>query len=149
MPRSKKNNKTEAIRGLIDRRLKERVLSAQPMAAGAHLDEDALAAFVDGRMGEDDSPRVISHLVACTFCRRITAQLVRLESEMPADETTTPQHPPAESRGRLRRLLEELAARVTPASEMDAVFAYHAPAEDFKASEQKDDASEKKSENEE
>lgn len=99
--------------------------------AGAHLDEDALSAFVEGQLGERESAPLISHLVACGSCRRITAQLIRLEDELEGGPETAPAPVTEEGRGRLRRFLAELSERVLPSSEEDAVFAYHAPAEDF------------------
>lgn len=95
--------------------------------AGAHLDEDALSAFVEGRLSDRESAPIISHLVACNSCRRFTAELVRLDFEVGSTESSAP--PPQTEPGRIRRLLEDLASRVLP--ESDEVFAYHAPADDF------------------
>jgi hypothetical protein len=118
------------MRRMIHQHLQRRPLVAPPMLYDAHLDEDSLSAFIEGRLSEAESAPAISHLVACGFCRRFTAQLVRLESEIGVEETGGT--PPAEEPGRIRRLLEELAARVLPASDDEAVFAYHAPADDFR-----------------
>ena len=118
------------MRRMIHQHLQRRALVAPPMLSGGHLDEDALSAFIEGRLSEPESAPVISHLVYCGFCRRITAQLVRLESEMGGVETGAPVG--SGEPGRVRRLLQELAARVIPSSDDEAVFAYHAPAEDFK-----------------
>jgi anti-sigma factor RsiW len=96
--------------------------------ASAHLDEDALSAFVEGRLSDTESAPLIQHLVACNSCRRFTAELVRLESEIGSGEVSAPV-PPSTEPGRIRSLLEKLAARVLP--ESDEVFAYHAPADDF------------------
>jgi hypothetical protein len=115
---------------MIHQHLQRRAMVHPPVAANLHLDEDALSAFVEGQLTEQESSPVVQHLVACGFCRRATAELIRLESEIgPADlsATDTTQEP-----GRIRRLLDDLASRVLPQSEGDAVFAYHAPAEDFK-----------------
>lgn len=97
--------------------------------AGAHLDEDALSAFVEGRLSDAESRPLISHLVSCHTCRRFTAELVRLDSEVGASETPAPPPPAATEPGRIRSLLEKLASHVMP--ESDEVFAYHAPADDF------------------
>jgi hypothetical protein len=104
--------------------------------AGAHLDEDALSAFVEGRLSDAESKPIIQHLVACNTCRRFTAELIRLESEIGQSEVSLPAS--VEEPGRIRNLLESLAARVLPSS--DEVFAYHAPADDFEPKpEAKDD----------
>lgn len=115
---------------MIDRHLLQRVEIGPPAGAylaGAHLDEDALSAFVEGRLGERESAPIISHLVSCNSCRRFTAELARLESELGPDEQSAP--PPVEEPGRIRSLLDRLASHVLPESE--EVFAYHAPADDF------------------
>lgn len=119
------------MRRMIHQHLLERAEIGPPVGvylASAHLDEDALSAFVEGRLSEAESSPVISHLIACNTCRRFTAELVRLESEIGPAETLAPPPATAET-GRIRRLLENLASRVLP--ESDEVFAYHAPADDF------------------
>ena len=110
--------------------LRRRALVAPPFAAETHLDEDALSAFTEGRLSEQESAPVVRHLVACSFCRTITAQLVRLDSEV--EETAQAAATPAqEEPGRIRRMLDDLASRVFASPDDDAVFAYHAHAEDF------------------
>lgn len=127
------------MRRMIHQHLLERAEIGPPVGvylASAHLDEDALSAFVEGRLSDAESSPVISHLIACNTCRRFTAELVRLESEIGPSEAFAP--PPASEPGRIRRLLENLASRVLP--ESDEVFAYHAPADDFEPKiEAKDD----------
>jgi hypothetical protein len=115
---------------MIQQRLLQRATigsAAGLYLAGAHLDEDALSSFIEGRLSERESGPIVSHLVGCNSCRRFTAELMRLESEVGDAEAIAP--PVAEEPGRIRQLLEDLAARVLPAS--DEVFAYHAPADDF------------------
>ena len=131
MPRPKNNRETEGIRLMIHQHLQRSATNALPIVADVHLDEDALSAFVEGRLTETESSPVIQHLVGCGFCRRATAQLIRLESEIGPTETATPAVEQEEP-GRIRSLLDNLASRVLPQSEGDSVFAYHAPAEDFK-----------------
>lgn len=122
---------------MIHQHLQRSALVAPPMLYDAHLDEDSLSAFVEGRLSETESAHVIPHLVACSFCRRITAQLVRLESEIGGVETSAPATVVEEGPGRIRGLLQDLAARVLPSSDDDeAVFAYHAPADDFRRKEE-------------
>lgn len=149
MPRPKNNRETEGIRLMIHQHLQRNAMHAPTLVANLHLDEDALSAFVEGRLTETESAPVIQHLVGCDFCRRATAELIRLESEVAAHETPAQEAAPEEP-GRIRSLLENLASRVLPQSEGDAVFAYHAPAEDFKPKTETtaSDAPEKKSEDE-
>ena len=129
--RQKAKKGTETISYMIQQYLKARSLAESlPPTLGAHLDEDTICAFVEGRLEETESSPVISHLVACTSCRRTTAQLVRLESEFnPEDDLTAPD----ESPNRMRLLLERAAARVTQSVETeyfgDSVIAYQIPKE--------------------
>lgn len=117
---------------MIHQHLQRRAMVAPPVVSNVHLDEDALSAFVEGRLTETEAAPVIQHLVGCGFCRRITAQLIRLESEIgPAEESVS--DAVQEESGRVRRFLDDVSSRVFPQSEGDAVFAYHAPAEDFKS----------------
>lgn len=133
---------------MIHQHLRRRALVATPMLAATHLDEDALSAFTEGRLSETESSPVVKHLIACSFCRNITAQLVRLDSEVAEKSSSVPasSSPAQEEPGRIRRLLEDLAARVFPPSDDEAVFAYHAPAEDFK---KKDETGEQEKESSE
>ncbi|MBD0327436.1 MAG: hypothetical protein ICV68_13450, partial [Pyrinomonadaceae bacterium] len=103
---------------MIHQHLLQRVEIGPPAGAylaGAHLDEDALSAFVEGRLSDTESAPIISHLVACNTCRRFTAELIRLESEIGGSEMSAPT--PVEEPGRIRSLLERLAARVLPSSD--------------------------------
>jgi hypothetical protein len=119
---------------MIHQHLLQRAEIGQPAGAylaGMHLDEDAISAFVEGRLGEGEAAPIISHLVSCNSCRRFTAELVRLDSEVGSAEMSAPPPSGAEP-SRMRTLLErleDLASRVLPSSE--EVFAYHAPADDF------------------
>lgn len=133
MPRPKNNKERDSIRLIIQARLQRHELMDAPVGstAGAHLDEDALSAFVEGCLGERESAPLIKHLVACGFCRRITAQLIRLDNELDALNETVKRSDVEDEPGRLRRFLADLAARALSSNEDDAVFAYHAPAEDF------------------
>jgi hypothetical protein len=132
VPRPKNNRETEGIRRMIHQHLQRSATIAPPVVSQVHLDEDALSAFVEGRLTETESAPVIQHLVGCGFCRRATAQLIRLESEIGQPEAVAHEAAPPEEPGRIRGLLDDLAARAFPQAEGDAVFAYHAPAEDFK-----------------
>jgi hypothetical protein len=121
---------------MVDQYLRRRALTAPPVPSGEHLDEDALAVFVEGRLSEAESAPLISHLVDCGLCRLATSQLIRLESEFGEVNIAQPVGADAPEPGRIRRLLEGLAARVIPQSDEESVFAYHAPAEDFRKSDE-------------
>jgi hypothetical protein len=129
MPRPKSNKESDRLRRMVHQHLRRSALLASSPTVGSHLDEDALNAFVEGRLGDSESAPFIKHLVSCPSCRRITAQLIRLDTELAGDETSVPTTP--EEPGRIRRLLADLASRVLPSAEDEAVFAYHAPADDF------------------
>lgn len=138
---------------MIHEHLQRSAMNTAPVAASVHLDEDALSAFVEGRLSEQESAPVLQHLVGCGFCRRITAQLVRLETEMGATQESA-SDTTAQETDRLSRL-KDLVSRVLPQPDGDTVFAYHAPAEDFKPKEEEsktetaDDSPDEKSKEEE
>ncbi len=140
MPRPKSNKESEHVRRMVHQHLRRRASLFSTSPAGAHLDEDKLSAFVEGRLSDLESAPVTRHLVSCDSCRNITAQLVRLDMELSGAEMNTPVHSEQrEEPGRIRRLLSDLASRVLPSSDGDVVFGYHAPADDF---EKKDEAKE-------
>lgn len=47
-----------------------------------HLDEDSLAAFVEGRLTKRNDSPIISHLVQCSPCRRSTFELLQLAEQL-------------------------------------------------------------------
>jgi hypothetical protein len=135
MPRPKSNRESDSVRRMVHRHLKNRASLSPASAPGRHLDEDTLSAFVEGRLSQTESAPLVRHLVACNSCRNVTAQLIRLDTELSGFETES--SPLAQEPGRIRTLLADLASRVLPSSDDEAVFAYHAPADDF---EKKDEA---------
>jgi hypothetical protein len=89
-----------------------------------HPDEDVISAFVEARLDTAESLPIVSHLVACGICRRTTAQLVRLETELSESANSgSLEEPPS----RLGSFVDRLAARLIPHSEEDVVFAYQSP----------------------
>jgi len=115
-----------AIGYMIQERLKAHTKAESTgTSLGAHPDEDTICAFVEARLGADESLPVVSHLIACGVCRRATAQLVRLESQLDENDDFALE----ESPGRLRLFLDGLASRITRPDE-DAVFAYQNPLTD-------------------
>jgi hypothetical protein len=116
-------NKKDRMRDIVAQRLKSVAASElSNLPAGPHVDEDLIAAFVEGRLTDTECKPVLSHLAACGLCRRTSAQFVQLENQIDADIV-----PPAdEEPGRLEALLTRLRASAPSASE-EVVFAYENP----------------------
>ena len=73
------------IQGLIDRYLKAKTANNN-VSEAQHLDEDSLTAFVEGNLSQREAQPIVSHLVDCSFCRHITAELVRLDLAFAVEE---------------------------------------------------------------
>ena len=120
------NNKSVAIRDLINHRLKSvAATELRTESTEAHLDEDAIAAYIEGRLAETECTPVLAHLAACGLCRRVSAQFVRLENQIDAEPIGEPMS--AEDPGRLESLLSRLGSIGT---NEDVVFAYQNPSEE-------------------
>ncbi len=74
------------IQGLLDRFLSSKVSLNNSTTQERHLDEDSLAAFTEGNLGEWEALPIVSHLVNCSFCRHVTAELIRLDLAFADDE---------------------------------------------------------------
>jgi len=117
----------EAVRAMVHGRLNSFAsVKTEPISATLHLDEDAMSAFVEGQLGEDETRSIISHLTSCGSCRDFTARLIRLESTFTVDEVSTMVE---DAPSRLRQFLERFASQIIPSSGEDAVFAYQNPDE--------------------
>jgi anti-sigma factor ChrR (cupin superfamily) len=113
-------NKKDRMREIVAQRLKSVAASElSNLPAGSHVDEDLIAAFVEGRLTDTECKPVLSHLAACGLCRRTSAQFVQLENQIDADIVT----PADEEPGRLEALLSRLRSAVPSAGE-EVVFAY-------------------------
>jgi bacterioferritin-associated ferredoxin len=118
------NKSTEAIREMIDHRLKSISASATiALPPESHLDEDTISAFVEGRLSAIESKPVLSHLTACGSCRRASAQILQLD-EIAPDPVSQPAE---ETPGRIRDFLSNLPSLVSSSDE-EVVFAYQNPA---------------------
>jgi len=78
------NSEELKIQGLLDRYVHFRF--ANNSINGNHLDEDKLTAFVEGKLGERESPAIIKHLVDCSFCLHVTGELTKLNAVFAEDE---------------------------------------------------------------
>ena len=115
---------TESIRALVDQRLKA-VAAAElsRVPGGPHLDEDVIAAFVEGRLREDECSPVLSHLAACSLCRRTSAQIVQFENQIDDEPVIEAEEP-----GHFESLWSKFNSLLS--SGEDVVFAYQNPDED-------------------
>lgn len=138
------NSQDFQIQGLLDVFLK--AYSANNNAALStgrqHLDEDSLAAFVEGNLGERETQPIIRHLVKCSFCRHVTAELVKLDyafvggaEEVRIAEGGEP--------SRISEVLSGLLTRIFGSND-DAVFAHQEEEDPKKAGKSEDGKSEDK-----
>ncbi|HEX6187281.1 MAG TPA: hypothetical protein VFZ40_04310 [Pyrinomonadaceae bacterium] len=117
-------NKKERMREIVAQRLKSVAASElSNLPAGPHVDEDSIAAFVEGRLTDTECKPVLSHLAACGLCRRTSAQFVQLENQI--DDEISPVTGDEEP-GRLEGFLSRLRSAV-PSLNEEAVFAYEDP----------------------
>ncbi len=125
-----------AIQGLVGQFLKARSKADfNSSANGPHLDHDSLAAFTEGNLSEREAKPLVRHLVDCSFCRHVTAELVRLDmafAETPAEARIAETAEPS----RVSEVLSGLLSRIFGTTD-GAVFAH----------EEKDEDEEKKTEN--
>lgn len=90
-------------------------------AVSEHLDDDTLSAFVEGNLNSGESLPVINHLVDCSFCRDVTAELVRLDlqfADEPVAEAITEESP-----SKITQVLNGILAKIFGNNE-GAVFAH-------------------------
>src|ERR1041385_99162 len=122
------DKKTETIRGRIAQRLKA-VAAAElsRVTNKPHLDEDTIAACVEGRLLDNECQPVLAHLAACGACRRASAQMVQLENQVDSE----PAGDVADEPGRLGLLLSKFGSMVSATGE-EVVFAYQDSEEEEK-----------------
>jgi hypothetical protein len=77
------------IQGLLDRFLNRQSAASGLSTQQNHLDDDSLTAFVEGNLSERESKPIVSHLVDCSFCRHVTAELVRLDLAFADEQVQT------------------------------------------------------------
>lgn len=116
-------NKEESnIQGFIGQYLAERPTDLDFASNDtSHIDQDTLSAFAEGSLNKRESTPVVGHLVRCSFCRHITAELVRLDfafAEAPAAQPTRSEAP-----GKISEVLSGLFSKIFGTSD-GAVFAH-------------------------
>lgn len=126
-----------AIQNLVAQFLKARSASEFNRAAdGPHLDQDSLAAFTEGTLSEREAKPVVSHLVDCSFCRHVTAELIRLDmafAETPATAAIAETAEPS----KISEVLSGLLSKIFGTAD-NAVFAHEEKKEDEQEKENKD-----------
>ncbi len=120
------------IQGLLDRFLRSQVSRNNTTAHERHLDEDSLAAFAEGNLGEREALPIVSHLVNCSFCRHVTAELVRLDLAFADDEVRVGANENQPSR--ISEVLNNLLSRIFGTND-GAVFAHQEKEENLENTE--------------
>lgn len=124
------------IQGLVENYLRFR--SANAIVENAkHLDEDTLTAFVEGNLTERESAPVMRHLVDCSFCRHVTAELVRLDFAFADEETTVPVVARQAEPTSVSDVLSNLLSRIFGTTD-SAVLAHQEPEEEKNEEDKKD-----------
>lgn len=132
----KRNSEELRIQGLLDRYLNRQSTANNLSTQENHLDDDSLTAFVEGNLSEREAKPMVSHLVDCSFCRHVTAELVRLDFAF-ADEQV--HAVAAESQpSKISEVLNGLLARIFGTGD-SAVFAHHETEEKVENKEEKDE----------
>lgn len=108
------------IQGVLDSFLKLRAVKDSTTIT--HLDEDSLTAFVEGNLGRRESQPIVSHLVDCSFCRHITAELIKLDYTFAEVEELRPVAAKTEEPSRISEVLSGLLSRIFGSNE-ETVFA--------------------------
>ncbi len=94
-------------------------------AGEPHLNEDSIAAFVEGNLKRRELQPVINHLVKCSFCRHITAELVRLDYAFAeVEEIRTVKANGSNEPSKISDVLSGLLSRIFGGND-GAVFAHH------------------------
>ena len=125
------------IQGLLDRYLRSQVSRSNlTTLEERHLDEDALAAFTEGNLGEREALPIVSHLVNCSFCRHVTTELVRLDLAFADDEVQIAANENQPSR--ISEVLSNLLSRIFGTND-SAVFAHQEKEEDLENTEDSKD----------
>ncbi len=124
MEKEGKINPTDLkIQGLIDRYLKVHSANNGNETAQTHLDEDSLAAFTEGNLTYREAQPVVNHLVDCSFCRNITAELVRLDMAF-AEQAPLPVVAAESQPTKVSEVLGGILSRIFGTND-GAVFAHH------------------------
>lgn len=109
------------IQGLLDRYMRFGIQAENRTTHTTHPNDDSLAAFIEGRLTESETKPIISHLVECSFCRHITAELITLDLAFAEEETWAAAKEVQPSR--ISEVLNDLLSRIFGTGD-SAVFAH-------------------------
>lgn len=121
------NSREIRMQGILDHYLKVRSSKRNLEATAIHLDEDSLSTFVEGNLTEQEAAPIVNHLTQCSYCRHISAELVKLSFAF-ADE---PQAVINAETGttKVSEVLNGVLSRIFGTND-SAVFAHHEDDED-------------------
>jgi lipase chaperone LimK len=132
------------IQGLVDCYLRTKTTGSSPIE-GQHLDEDSLTAFVEGNLSERESKPIVGHLVKCSFCRHITAELVKLDLAFAGEEVQAVASQ-SEQQSKISEVLNGLLARIFGTND-GAVFAHQEDEKTMENAEKPEDKEDKEGKN--
>lgn len=124
------NSEDLKIQGLLDNYLRFRSSNAI-INNDKHLDEDTLTAFVEGNLSPRETAPALRHLVDCSFCRHVTAELVRLDFAFANEEAAVPVALRQSEPTSVSDVLSNLLSRIFGTSD-SAVLAHQEPEEEKK-----------------
>ena len=122
------------IQGLLDRYLNRKSASSGLSTQQNHLDEDYLTAYIEGNLSEREAKPIVSHLVDCSFCRHVTAELVRLDFAFAEEEI--PVAAGESQPSKISEVLSGLLARIFGTGD-NTVFAHQEAEEKTESKEEK------------
>lgn len=130
------------IQGLLDNFLRLRSSdNYREISTENHLSDDSLAAFVEGNLNHRQTKPIVSHLVDCSFCRHVTAELVKLDYAFAETEEVRTVRSDVSEPSKISEVLNGLMTRIFGAND-GAVFAHEQKEEDSEKSKE-DEVSEK------
>ncbi len=124
------------IKGLLDRYMRFGVRVENLTTHTIHPDDDSLAAFIEGRLTESEAEPMVNHLVECSFCRHITAELITLDLAFAEEEIHFAAKETQPSR--MSEVLNNLLSRIFGTGD-SAVFAHQEKEADQKKTKEQED----------
>jgi hypothetical protein len=129
------NQTEQKIQSVLNGYLQRHAAGSSDVSGSEHLDEDVLTAFVEGSLGENASKPLVAHLVDCSFCRHVSAELIKLDLAF-AEEAPAARTPEAAPAG-VGEVLSGILSRIFGSGDA-AVFAHEEKDEDETETEDQD-----------